>query len=96
MNHTMTPSVGITAPTYCSSRPSRTATGSRRVSSHDTANIPGGTRIPPWGSRIGPRGWDPSRIASVTAAALARRSGSADSMTAFVMNHPTLSCHRSS
>ena len=94
MNHSITPSGRTHAPTYCARRPMEsTRTGSRRKSSHEMANIPGESGMPPHGSMISSNGHDPSFTASFTAPAHARGSGSADSRTELVMNQPTESCH---
>ena len=47
MNQIMTPSVRTTADTYWMSRSLPGAIGSRPVSSHETANIPGVAGMPP-------------------------------------------------
>jgi|LUMW01.1.fsa_nt_gb hypothetical protein len=58
--------------------------------------MPGDWGMPPYGANTSASGHDPSRIASFTAAAQAVGSGSGESITAFVMNHPTASCQISS
>ena len=94
MNQSITPSVRIDAPMYCASSPAAsTRTGRRLRSSHEMANMPGASGMPPHGSRMSSSGHDPSCTASLTAAAHAPGAGSPDSSTEFVMNQPTESCH---
>ena len=97
MNHSITPSVRIVAPTYWASSPVESMrTGSLRRSSQEIANIPGASGMPPHGASTSARGWEPRSMASRTAAALARGAGSVISRTEFVMNQPTASFQRSS